>query len=96
MEARLDGFFRRLEAFGGFGGAQAFQLSQHEDGSIAVRQSVDRLFQHAAEFAGKMTGWLADGTVRYDETIVEGLDNAPQAFMDLLDGANTGKMLVRL
>ncbi|MFP5313356.1 MAG: NADP-dependent oxidoreductase, partial [Actinomycetes bacterium] len=52
--------------------------------------------QHAAEFAAKMAGWLADGTVRYDETIVDGLENAPQAFMDLLDGANTGKMLVRL
>ncbi|WP_371419151.1 hypothetical protein [Pseudarthrobacter sp. NamE5] len=43
-----------------------------------------------------MAGWLADGTVRYDETIVDGLENAPQAFTDLLDGANTGKMLVRL
>ncbi|WAH98755.1 NADP-dependent oxidoreductase [Arthrobacter sp. MMS18-M83] len=52
--------------------------------------------QHAAEFAGKMAGWLADGTVRYDETIVDGLENAPQAFIDLLDGANTGKMLVRI
>ncbi len=52
--------------------------------------------QHAAEFAGQMAAWLADGTVRYDETVVDGLENAPQAFMDLLDGANTGKMLVRL
>lgn len=52
--------------------------------------------QHGAEFAGKMAGWLADGTVRYDETVVDGLENAPQAFMDLLEGANTGKMLVRL
>ncbi|UYY82539.1 NADP-dependent oxidoreductase [Arthrobacter sp. YA7-1] len=52
--------------------------------------------QHAAEFGGKMAGWLADGTVRYDETIIDGLENAPQAFIDLLDGANTGKMLVRL
>jgi len=52
--------------------------------------------QHAAEFAGRMAGWLADGTVRYDETVVDGLENAPQAFMDLLDGANTGKMLVRI
>jgi NADPH-dependent curcumin reductase CurA len=52
--------------------------------------------QHAREFAEKMAGWLADGTVRYDETVVDGLENAPQAFMDLLDGAITGKMLVRL
>ena len=53
-------------------------------------------WQHMAEFVGTMSGWLADGTVRYDETVVDGLDNAPQAFMDLLDGANTGKMLVRI
>ncbi|WP_457966260.1 NADP-dependent oxidoreductase [Arthrobacter sp. D1-29] len=52
--------------------------------------------QHGAEFAEKMAAWLADGSVRYDETVVDGLENAPQAFIDLLDGANTGKMLVRL
>ena len=52
--------------------------------------------QHRAEFVDAMSGWLGDGTVRYDETIVDGLENAPQAFMDLLDGANTGKMLVRI
>jgi NADPH-dependent curcumin reductase CurA len=52
--------------------------------------------QHRAEFFEKMSGWLADGSVRYDETVVDGLENAPQAFMDLLEGANTGKMLVRI
>ena len=52
--------------------------------------------QHSAEFFEKMSAWLADGTVQYDETVVDGLENAPQAFMDLLDGGNTGKMLVRL
>jgi NADPH-dependent curcumin reductase CurA len=51
---------------------------------------------HAAEFREKMAAWLADGTVRYDETIVDGLENAAGAFIDLLEGANTGKMLVRL
>ena len=57
---------------------------------------VSGYWQHMPEFVETMSGWLADGTVRYDETIVDGLENAPQAFMNLLDGANTGKMLVRL
>ena len=50
----------------------------------------------ADEFAQKMAGWLSDGSVTFDETFREGLDNAPQAFIDLLRGANTGKMVVRL
>lgn len=53
-------------------------------------------WQHMGEFVEAVSGWLADGTIRYDETVVDGLENAPQAFMDLLDGANTGKMLVRI
>ncbi|MFS0829664.1 NADP-dependent oxidoreductase [Arthrobacter sp. 1P04PC] len=53
-------------------------------------------WQYMGEFVEKVSGWIADGTIRYDETIVDGLENAPQAFMDLLDGANTGKMLVRI
>ena len=57
---------------------------------------VGSYWQHMPEFIEAMSGWLADGAVRYDETIVDGLENAPQAFMNLLDGANTGKMLVRL
>ncbi|MBG0739772.1 NADP-dependent oxidoreductase [Paeniglutamicibacter antarcticus] len=54
-------------------------------------------YQHlAGEFATKMAGWLSDGTIRFDETFVHGLENAPQAFIDLLRGANTGKMVVVL
>ncbi|MER2138373.1 MAG: NADP-dependent oxidoreductase, partial [Arthrobacter sp.] len=52
--------------------------------------------QYAGEFASLMAGWLRDGSVRYDETFVDGLENAPQAFIDLMKGANTGKMIVRL
>ncbi|MDF2496394.1 MAG: putative NADP-dependent oxidoreductase [Arthrobacter koreensis] len=52
--------------------------------------------QYAGEFASLMAGWLQDGSVRYDETFVDGLENAPQAFIDLMKGANTGKMIVRL
>ena len=52
--------------------------------------------QYADEFAGLMSGWLRDGTVSYDETFVDGLENAPQAFIDLMKGANKGKMIVTL
>ena len=43
-----------------------------------------------------ISAWLRDGKLSHAETIVDGLDRAPGAFIDLLRGANTGKMLVRL
>ena len=40
---------------------------------------------------------VASGQLKYRETIVDGgVEAAPQAFIDLLRGANTGKMVVRL
>jgi NADPH-dependent curcumin reductase CurA len=57
---------------------------------------VSGYWQYMGEFVEAVSAWVADGTIRYDETVVDGLENAPQAFMDLLDGANTGKMLVRI
>jgi NADPH-dependent curcumin reductase CurA len=39
---------------------------------------------------------VRDGRIKFRETVVEGLENAPQAFIDLLRGANVGKMVVKL
>lgn len=47
------------------------------------------------EFVRDMTGWLADGTVRYKEQVVEGLENAPAALNDVLTGRSFGKMVVK-
>ena len=49
-----------------------------------------------AEFYAEMGPWVATGTVKGRDTIVEGLDATPEAFLGLFRGANTGKMLVRL
>jgi NADPH-dependent curcumin reductase CurA len=48
------------------------------------------------EFVQRAGGWIRDGKLKYEETVVEGLENAPTAMVDLLAGANTGKMLVRI
>jgi NADPH-dependent curcumin reductase CurA len=53
-------------------------------------------FDRFPEYIGKAAGWLADGTLRTEETVLEGIEQAPAAFFGVLRGANTGKMLVRL
>ena len=50
----------------------------------------------ARDFFRDMTEWVRDGKVRYRETYVDGIENAPRAFIGLLQGENIGKMLVRL
>ena len=47
-------------------------------------------------FEAEMSHWLRTGQIRADETIVDGLDKAPEALLGLLRGENTGKMVVRL
>jgi len=53
-------------------------------------------FPRMAEFYRDMGAWLASGQVKSRDTVVDGLEKAPEAFLGLFQGANTGKMLVRL
>ena len=48
------------------------------------------------EFYRDMSEWVASGKVKPAETVFEGLERAPEAFLGLFKGANTGKMLVKL
>ena len=48
------------------------------------------------EFYREMTPWLASGAVKSHETVVDGLEQMPDAFLGLFRGENLGKMLVRL
>lgn len=47
-------------------------------------------------FLAEVGGWLAEGRIRLAETIINGVENAPAAFIGLMRGENTGKMLVRV
>lgn len=57
---------------------------------------VTSYFHLFPEWISRAAGGLADGTLRTEETVVEGIDQAPVAFLGVLRGANVGKMLVRL
>ena len=47
-------------------------------------------------FMRDMTGWLKDGRVKYQETVLDGFERAPEGLIGLFEGRNTGKMLIRL
>lgn len=49
-----------------------------------------------AQFLEEMTEWVREGTVRYREDVVDGLENAPAAFLGMLRGENFGKLIIRV
>jgi NADPH-dependent curcumin reductase CurA len=61
---------------------QGFIVSDHQD--------------RFREFVTEVGRWVADGRLRYRETIAEGIESVPGAFAGLFRGDNVGKMLVRL
>ncbi|AWI28413.1 NADP-dependent oxidoreductase [Streptomyces tirandamycinicus] len=48
------------------------------------------------EFVRDVGGWLRSGELKYQETVVEGIENGAEAFLGLMRGENTGKMVVSL
>jgi NADPH-dependent curcumin reductase CurA len=48
------------------------------------------------QFITEMTQWVKDGRIKWQETIENGIENAPKAFLTLFSGGNAGKMLVKL
>jgi len=53
-------------------------------------------FDRFGEFYAAAQEWVRDGRLRYRETVIEGIENAPRAFLGLLRGENIGKMLVKV
>jgi NADPH-dependent curcumin reductase CurA len=57
------------------------------------------VFQFAdryTEALRQLAAWVKDGQLKYREEIVEGIENAPRAFMGMLQGENIGKQLVKI
>ncbi len=65
--------------------------------SLTIRGFIQRDFaDQRPAFYHDMAKWIADGQIRYREDIVEGLENAPKAFISMLEGGNFGKLVVKL
>lgn len=66
--------------------------------SLTIRGFIQREFvpTQGQAFQEEMTRWVADGSVKYKEDIVEGLEKAPEALIGLLEGKNFGKLIVKV
>lgn len=64
---------------------------------VMLRGFVGTDFMHLQpDFQRDMAGWLREGKIKYQETVMDGIASAPKALIGLMEGANTGKMLVKL
>lgn len=57
---------------------------------------VYEFFDMREQFLADMRQWIAEGKMKYQETIMQGVENAPNAMIGLLQGENSGKMLVQI
>ena len=57
---------------------------------------VYEFFDLRDQFLADMRQWIAEGKMKYQETIMQGVENAPNAMIGLLQGENSGKMLVQI
>ena len=74
-------------------GASVFRRQDVQVHPLAVRNFVA---DWQDRFLTEMAEWMADGLVQYREDIRQGLENAPTAFADMLQGGNFGKTLVQV
>ena len=61
-----------------------------------LSKSVNDYGHRYGEFYQRMSAWLTEGRIKYREESVDGLENAPAAFIGLLEGKNFGKLIVRV
>ena len=72
-------------------------LFQATANNLTLRGFRGSAYQHRLpDVVRELGGWLAEGRLRYPETVIDGLERAPEAFMRVLSGDTTGKALVRI
>ena len=105
-----DAVFEQLNVGGRIsicGSISQYNLDEPEPGprnlGLLVRRQaraegflVSQFSNHFDEGRQRIAGWMKEGRIKYKEDVVEGLENAPRAFMGLLQGENFGKMLVKV
>ncbi len=66
--------------------------------SLTLRGFINYEFaaEHYPAFLREVGAGVADGSIRYREDIVNGLEKAPEAFIGMLEGRNFGKLIVRV
>lgn len=57
---------------------------------------VNDYHEREQQFRTEMAAWIESGKIKWQETVLEGIENAPKAFIGLFTGHNNGKMLVKL
>ena len=106
--AHLEAALRRMNTLGRI--AVCGMISGYNDNGVPVNNLFNIIYSRVTlrgfvatdfmhlydQFRADMAGWLRDGLVKYQETIFEGIESAPAALIGLLNGVNTGKMLVKL
>jgi len=64
---------------------------------VSIRGFVVSKFEDMkGQFRQDMSAWIESGQIKYHETVLQGIENAPSAFIGLFSGNNNGKMLVKL
>ncbi len=108
--ATTDAVFPRMNTFGRVsvcGQISQYNLEKPEPGPrllpyVLVKQLkvegfiVTRFQSRFSEGIAQMAQWIQEGKLKYREQIVEGFENTVQAFIGMLQGENTGKMLVKI
>ena len=66
------------------------------DGAAVAVIFVLGAFDMIGAYLEELSGWIAEGKIQWKETVEDGIERAPDAFIKLFTGANLGKMLVKL